>query len=92
MTVSLAVSSKPADSNQSRIAAWSVNYIAKAIDVDPATINPNDEIDNLGLDSAMVTAMVIDMESWLGIEIPISIFFEYRTLNAVAAEVAKLQS
>jgi acyl carrier protein len=74
---------------QKEILSWCVDYIAKALDMPPASIRAESEVDQFGLDSVITTSMVMDMESWLGIEVPLNILFEQRTLGDIAAAVAK---
>jgi acyl carrier protein len=74
---------------QSEILTWCIHYVAKALDMAPADIHSNSEVDQLGLDSVVTTSMVIDMESWLGVEVPLDILFEQRTLGDVASAVAR---
>jgi acyl carrier protein len=74
---------------QNEILAWCIDYIAKTLDMPPAGIHSDSEVDEFGLDSVMTTTMVMDLESWLGVEIPLTILFEQRTLKDVAASVAR---
>ncbi|CAE6786030.1 hypothetical protein R69927_04179 [Paraburkholderia domus] len=77
------------DSQQQRIVYWCAEFIGKVLNLDPTTIGPDDEFDSLGLDSALTTSMIIEMENWLHAEIAPSIFFEQITLGDIAAEVAR---
>jgi acyl carrier protein len=89
MSADPAASAVDASPDADRIAAWCIDYIANALGIPPDRIRPDDDFDSLGLDSAVTTAMVIDMESWLGAEIPLSVLFEQATLRDVAIAVAR---
>lgn len=84
-----AVTAAGAPPDADRIAEWCIDYIANALGIPPDRIRPDDDFDRLGLDSAVTTAMVIDMEAWLGAEIPLSVLFEQATLRDVAAAVSR---
>lgn len=75
------------------IITWCSDYISGALDVPIGSIDPTREFDALGLDSAVITSMLIELEEWLGIDIPPSIFFSQSTLsamgNALSTRVAK---
>lgn len=77
------------DSQQQRIVYWCANFIGEVLNLDPTTIGPGDEFDSFGLDSALTTSMIIEMENWLNAEISPSIFFEQISLGDIAAEVAR---
>lgn len=75
------------------IITWCRDYISDALDVPAGSIDPTREFDALGLDSAVITSMLIELEEWLGIDIPPSTFFSQSTLSsmgdALATRVAK---
>jgi acyl carrier protein len=73
---------------EDQIVAWCVDYLAKTLNTSAADITPDKDIDQFGLDSAIVTSMVMDLETWLGIEVPLALLFEHRTLNDLAAALA----
>ncbi|WDD92372.1 acyl carrier protein [Burkholderia sp. FERM BP-3421] len=71
------------------IVQWCRNYIAGVLDVPVDSIDPASEFDTLGLDSALITSMLIELEEWLGIDIPPSIFFSQSTLDGMGAVLAE---
>ncbi|WGS51165.1 acyl carrier protein [Paraburkholderia sp. D15] len=77
------------DSQQQRIVYWCADFIGKVLNVDPISIGPDDEFDSFGLDSALTTSMIIEMENWLNAEVSPSVFFEQVTLGDIAAEIAR---
>jgi acyl carrier protein len=71
------------------ISNWCRDYIGNALGVPPESIDPTREFDALGLDSAVITSMLIELEEWLGIDIPPSTFFSQSTLSAMGAALAE---
>jgi acyl carrier protein len=75
--------------SEQQIREWCVDYVARVLHIPPADVAPDAELDRFGLDSAVTTAMIIDMEDWLGIEIPPALLFEQSTLSGIAAAVSQ---
>ncbi|WP_144638554.1 acyl carrier protein [Bordetella genomosp. 13] len=73
---------------EARIIEWCADYVGRALNIDPARVGPDEELDSFGLDSAVLTSMLIEMEEWLGVDIPPSVLFSQSTLRGVAGEVA----
>ena len=73
--------------DEAAVAAWLKSYIANVLGMEDAAIKGSDGLDSLGLDSALTTALAMDMEGWLGIEIPRAILFEAETLDKIAEGV-----
>jgi len=76
-------------SNEEKVILWCKQYIGGVLSVDPATISEDDDLDRYGLDSAITTSMIIDMEDEFGADVPASILFSQGTIRGIAAEVAK---
>jgi acyl carrier protein len=70
------------------IITWCRDYISDALDVPKGSIDPTREFDALGLDSAVITSMLIELEEWLGIDIPPSTFFSQSTLSSMGDALA----
>ncbi|MBA3772843.1 MAG: acyl carrier protein [Ramlibacter sp.] len=70
------------------ITSWCKTYIASALGVSPESIDAQQDFDELGLDSALITSMLIELEEWLELDIPPSMFFSQRTLEAMGAALA----
>lgn len=81
---------EPVIVDEQRIVAWCSDYIAKTLGFPVSQIQPSDALDAFGLDSAITTALALDLENWLGVEVPLAILFEQRTLADIGAAVAKL--
>jgi acyl carrier protein len=47
------------------------------------------EFDDFGLDSALVTSMLIELEEWLGVELSPSLVFEEPTLRRLGNAVSR---
>ncbi|MCW7541680.1 acyl carrier protein [Aquabacterium sp. A7-Y] len=70
---------------------WCIDYIARTLNIPASEIHPDGEFHSFGLDSAVATAMILDLEEWLGIEVPPSAIFEQVTIsNLVTDLMAKL--
>lgn len=67
--------------NAEVIETWCISYIARTLDIPAAEIDPKDEFHVFGLDSAIATAMILDLEDWLQIEVPPSVIFEQVTIS-----------
>ena len=74
---------------ESHIRNWCIEYIARVLNTPKSAIDPSSEFDQFGLDSALTTAMIIDLEEWLKIDIPPAVLFEQTTLNGIAAALSK---
>lgn len=75
---------------EAEIVAWCASYIGRVLDIEAADVQPDAEIERFGLDSAIVTSMLIELEEWLEVEIPPSLLFEHGTLRSMAAAVTEL--
>jgi acyl carrier protein len=71
------------------ITAWCRDYISNALGVPADSIDPDQEFDALGLDSAVITSMLIELEEWIGLDIPPSTFFAQSTLSAMGSALAE---
>jgi len=75
--------------NAPDVAGWCVKFIGNALGVAPESISLDKDLDVLGLDSAVITSMLIELEEWIGVDIPPSTFFSQRTLRSIAAAVSE---
>lgn len=75
-------------SREDEIVAWCAAYIGRALNMSPDDIRPDDEIEGFGLDSAITTSMLIELEEWLGVELSPAVLLEQTTLRGVASAVA----
>jgi acyl carrier protein len=65
------------------------SFIAEQLQQPVEEIDLDTEFDDFGLDSAFVTAMLINLEEWLGIELPPSLVFEEPTLRRLGGAVCR---
>jgi len=72
-----------------QILAWCASFIARQTQIPPAEIGNDVEFDDFGLDSALVTTMLIELEEWLGVDLPPSLVFEQPTLHRLSRAVAQ---
>jgi acyl carrier protein len=78
------------------IEQWCINYVARMLDMPIERIDPNVDIDRLGLDSATAVALIMSLEESLDIELMPELVFDYPTIaslsNHLAARVAAERS
>lgn len=77
-----------ARTREPEIVDWCRRYVANTLNIDLEAVHADEDLDAFGLDSALATAMVFDLEDWLGVDIPVATLFEHRTLQRVARAVA----
>jgi acyl carrier protein len=70
-----------------RIELWCVDYIARTLNIPASEVDPTAEFYRFGLDSALATAMILDLEEWLGIDIPPSVVFEQVNIRNLAVDL-----
>ncbi|KZF01656.1 MAG: acyl carrier protein [Rhodococcus sp. (in: high G+C Gram-positive bacteria)] len=70
--------------DQQSIAQWCQDYVAGLLDVPADSIALDATFDRLGIDSAHAVALLIEIESRYGIDLPPEALFENPTLGAVA--------
>lgn len=93
-------SSKPSqetDSQQSETAAspveaiqnWLVTQLADQLSLDASTIDVTEPLTRYGLDSIDAVTMVGDLEDWLSLELPSTLFWDYSTIEKSAQYLAE---
>ena len=70
------------------IERWCINYVARLLDTPAERIDPNVEVDRLGLDSATAVALIMSLEEWLGIELMPELLFDYPTIASLSKHLA----
>ena len=70
------------------VAGWCTRFIADRLNIEYRDINPEMEFDDFGLDSALITEMLIELEEWLGIELPPQIIFAESTVSKLSRVIA----
>jgi acyl carrier protein len=64
-------------------------YLAKTFKVPPDRIRPDAKFARLGMDSAASVFFLVELEEWLGIELPTETVFAYPTPAELARYVAE---
>lgn len=75
---------KPTD-----IISWCQDYIAELLDIPPNQVDPDRDINDLGLDSAVAVSIVLDLETKLNRDLEPGILFEHGTLRKLAAALGE---
>jgi len=68
----------------SEIISWCQDYVAELLDIPSNQVDPDREIDDFGLDSAVAVSMVLDLETKLNRDLEPGILFEHGTLRKLA--------
>ncbi len=70
--------------NADTIKTKACELLAERLKIAPGEINLEKKLTGYGLDSIDVMTMVGDLEDWLDIELPSTLFWDYETINDVA--------
>jgi acyl carrier protein len=73
---------------QAEIATWLCSNIAEILEVDVATIDPDEEFETSGLSSADAVFMSGDLSEWLGLQLSPSLAVDHPTVNALSRFLA----
>lgn len=76
----LEVNGKSTDSVQA-IQSWLVNQLAEQLSLDAKTIDVTEPLTRYGLDSIDAVTMVGELEDWLELELPSTLFWDYPTIE-----------
>jgi acyl carrier protein len=71
------------------IVDWCRDYVARTLDVPMEKVDPNAEFDALGFDSAAAVALVVDVGTWLDIDLEPASLFDFPTISAFAEHLSK---
>ena len=75
--------------SESEILDWCMAYLAKTFKTPVDRIRPHAKFARLGMDSAASVFFLVELEEWLGIELPTEIVFEHPTPAELARYVAE---
>jgi acyl carrier protein len=70
------------------IQQWSIRFVSKLIDQPAERIDPNVEVERLGLDSATAVALIMSLEEKLDIELMPELLFDYPTISSLSQHLA----
>jgi acyl carrier protein len=68
---------------------WLVNQLATQLSLDVASISVTEPLTRYGLDSIDAVTMVGDLEDWLDLELPSTLFWDYPTIEKSAHYLAE---
>jgi acyl carrier protein len=69
------------------IKSWLINYLSGLLGVPEPEIDTQTSFTIYGLESGMTMGFVGDFETWLKVELPLEILFEYPTIDALAKHI-----
>jgi len=72
------------------IEQWLVTHLAGALNLPASEIVVDTPFDRYGVDSLIAVTMTGDLEEWLGIEIPVTLAWDYPNIQLLAAYLAEL--
>ena len=78
----------PEKPSEAEIRDWCISRLAATLNVPVTTIDPHAKFARLGMDSAMSVLFLVEIEEWLGIELPSDTVFEYPTIDELARHLA----
>jgi acyl carrier protein len=64
---------------------WLVQQLAEQLSLDPKAVNASEPLTRYGLDSIDAVTMVGDLEDWLDLELPSTLFWDYPTIEKSAS-------
>ncbi|OLM31354.1 Malonyl CoA-acyl carrier protein transacylase [Pseudonocardia sp. Ae717_Ps2] len=65
-------------------------WVARALEVDPAEIEPDRPLQDLGLDSMLAVSVAQDLRDRLGVALPMTLVLEVGTLDGLVRELAEV--
>lgn len=68
---------------------WLVNQLAEQLSLDSESISISEPLTRYGLDSIDAVTMVGDLEDWLDLELPSTLFWDYPTIEKSAQYLAE---
>jgi acyl carrier protein len=63
---------------------WLVNQLAQQLSINPTTIKATEPLTRYGLDSIDAVTLVGDLEDWLDVELPSTLFWDHPTIEKSA--------
>jgi acyl carrier protein len=66
------------------IERWLAARLAEGLEVSLEEIDPEGDLNGFGLDSAVGVEITGELERWLGLTLPETLFWDYPTLRSIA--------
>ncbi|APR76553.1 Acyl carrier protein [Minicystis rosea] len=70
------------------IERWLVERIAASMRVSPAEVPREEPFTELGLDSVDAVSLVSELREWVGLELPVTLFYEQPNIVALSQHLA----
>jgi acyl carrier protein len=77
--------------SEAEISSWCMTQLAKTIDNPAIAITPEATFAEMGLDSASSAYFIVELEDWLGLELPPELVFDYPTITQLARYLVERQ-
>ncbi|OKH26186.1 phosphopantetheine-binding protein [Hydrococcus rivularis NIES-593] len=74
----------PAMTPAEAVQNWLVKQLSEQLSLDPKTISVTEPLTRYGLDSIDAVTMVGDLEDWLDLELPSTLFWDHPTIEKSA--------
>ena len=81
----------PENVSESEICSWCMTHVAKTIDNPAIAVTPEASFAEMGLDSASSAYFIVELEEWLGLELPPELVFDYPTITQLARYLVERQ-
>jgi thioesterase domain-containing protein/acyl carrier protein len=80
----------PPSRSAEEIRSYLIGELSKSLDVQPAVIDPTVPLDQLGVDSLMALGTAGGLAGWLGRDVPVTLMWDYRSIDAIAGALASV--
>ena len=71
---------------------WMVKHVAALLEVEASSVDVDTPFRTLGLDSIAAVDMSVELEDWLGRDLPPTIAYDHPTIAKLSAHLASLPS
>lgn len=75
------------NATKDEIVSWCREYVADLLQVPVDTVDPDEDFDRLGVDSALAVSLLMEVEERYGVDLEPEELFANPTLDAVADHV-----
>jgi len=78
------------DKSAEAIQVWLTDRLAAVLNISPDAIDSSESFDRYGLDSLAAITLTGDLEEWLDCELPVTLAWDYPTIELLSAYLAEL--
>lgn len=82
--ISSATQNPTATSSIEAIQTWLIQQLSDVLSLDPTTVDVTQPLTRYGLDSIDAVTLVADLEDWIDLELPSTLFWDYPTIAKAA--------